>query len=141
MIKIDARAWQVVIEHCRRTYPLEGCGALWGAVSGSDALVWRAAPLQNVYPGIQSSSYEIDLEELLVADREARELGMRLVAIFHSHPDREAYFSKKDLRNCCPWYRYVILSVCNGELTGVRCWRPTRDGATAAEETLMIASE
>jgi len=140
MVKIDARAWQVVVEHCRRAYPLEGCGALWGALEGADASVCHAAPLRNVYAGVQRSSYEIDLEELLVADREARELGLRLVAIFHSHPDRDAYFSEKDFQNGCPWYRYVVLSVRHGELKRACCWRLDDKGRTAVEEELVITS-
>ena len=48
--------------------------------------------------------------------QEARAAGLDLIGIFHSHPDCDAYFSKTDLENSCPWYSFVVLSVKGGKL-------------------------
>jgi len=77
-----------------------------------DALknVTQAVPLENAYSGEQGARYELRPEDLLAADRAARAAGLDLIGIFHSHPDCDAYFSKTDLENSCPWYSFVVLS-------------------------------
>ena len=45
------------------------------------------------------------------ADKAAREQGKDMIGIYHSHPDCDAYFSQTDLKNSCPWYSFVVLSI------------------------------
>ena len=61
---------------------------------------------------------------------------MDLVGIFHSHPDEDAYFSSTDLKNSCPWYSFVVMSVRNGVIDYARCFRPDPEQTTAEEEEL-----
>jgi len=44
-------------------------------------------PLDNVSQGSQRARYELRPEDLLRADREAREQKLDLIGIYHSHPD------------------------------------------------------
>ncbi|MBV9297253.1 MAG: M67 family metallopeptidase, partial [Acidobacteriaceae bacterium] len=114
MIEIQTKPWQVMVLHAERTYPNECCGAMLGRIQGGKKVVTEAVPLENVFSGGQSERYELRPEDLLAADREARERGLDLVGIFHSHPDCDAYFSRTDLKNSCPWYSFVVLSITNG---------------------------
>ena len=50
-------------------------------------------------------------EDLLDADRRPASGELDLIGIFHSHPDCDAYFSETDLKNSCPWYSFVVLSI------------------------------
>src|SRR5688572_20848999 len=115
MIRIEEKAWRVMVEHAKAIYPNECCGAMLGSIDGGDKIVHAAEPLENAFSGEQGARYELRPEDLLAADRKAREQGMDLVGIFHSHPDCAAYFSETDLKNSCPWYSFVVLSIKDGE--------------------------
>ncbi len=111
MIRVSPDAWSVIERHLERAYPKEGCGILLGTDDGGnrDALV--AIPCRNAYEGEQQDRFQLDPEEQLAAERRARELGLSVVAIFHSHPDCDAYFSSTDLKYSCPWYSNIVVSV------------------------------
>ena len=111
MIRIEKQTWQLMVEHARAAYPSECCGAMLGTVNGGDKHVKVAVKLENAFDGPQAQRYELRPEDLLRADREARSEGMDLIGIFHSHPDCDAYFSQTDLKNSCPWYSFVVLSI------------------------------
>jgi len=105
--------------------------------TGADAkLVTEAVPLENSYAGAQHDRYELKPEDLLAADREARERGLELIGIFHSHPDCDAYFSETDLKNSCPWYSFVVLSIQKGKFDHANSFLPDMD-QTAAEREEM----
>ena len=135
MISIDKEAWDVMVAHARSTYPNECCGAMLGHVD-ADKRVVTAVPIENAYAGGQQERYELRPEDLLKADREARSRGMDLVGIFHSHPDCDAYFSETDLKNSCPWYSFVVISIRGGEFDHANSWLPNEDQTAAAKEDL-----
>src|ERR1700757_3250951 len=137
MIRIETEPWQVMVSHARQTYPNECCGAMLGS-TGQDGekLVHVAIPLQNAFAGAQAQRYELRPEDLLTADRAARERNMDLIGIYHSHPDCDAYFSKTDLQNSCPWYSFVVLSIQKGEFHHANSWLPNFEQTEAAKEEL-----
>ena len=135
MISIEKEAWDVMVAHARATYPNECCGAMLGHV-GDDKNVVVAVPIENAYAGGQQERYELRPEDLLKADREARSRGMDLVGIFHSHPDCDAYFSETDLKNSCPWYSFVVISIQKGEFDHANSWLPNADQTAADKEDL-----
>ncbi len=137
MIRIDAEPWRQMVEHARSLYPNECCGALLGTVNDGSKHVVTAMPLDNVSAGPRRSRYELRPEDLLNADREARRRNMDLVGIYHSHPDCGAYFSETDLKNSCPWYSFVVLSIQKGEFDHANSWLPN-PGQTAAEKEELI---
>lgn len=136
MIKINGDAWRVMVEHAKATYPNECCGAMLGTVDGSDKQVKLAVPLENAFSGEQAERYELRPEDLLAADRKAREQGMDLVGIFHSHPDCDAYFSETDLKNSCPWYSFLVLSIKRGDFDHANSFLPNPDQTAADKEEL-----
>ncbi|HUI81331.1 MAG TPA: M67 family metallopeptidase [Bryobacteraceae bacterium] len=137
MIRIETEPWQVMVSHARKTYPNECCGAMLGS-SNEDGqkLVRLAIPLENAFPGAQAQRYELRPEDLLAADKAARERSMDLIGIYHSHPDCDAYFSKTDLQNSCPWYSFVVLSIQKGEFHHANSWLPNFEQTEAAKEEL-----
>jgi proteasome lid subunit RPN8/RPN11 len=137
MIRIESEPWAAMVAHARRTYPNECCGAMLGAIDGDGKDVRVAIPLENAYEGAQAARYELRPEDLLAADKAARDRKMDLIGIYHSHPDCDAYFSTTDLKNSCPWYSFVVLSVKSGEFDHANSWLPNFDQTEAAKEELI----
>jgi proteasome lid subunit RPN8/RPN11 len=137
MIKLEPAAWDVMVSHAESTFPNECCGAMLGTVDGDEKVVRVATPIKNAFTGAQGARYEIGPEDLLAADAAARKEGMDLVGIFHSHPDCEAYFSETDLKNSCPWYSFVVLSIQKGKFHHANSFLPDPDQTRADKEELQ----
>jgi proteasome lid subunit RPN8/RPN11 len=136
MIRIEDQPWEVMLSHASEAYPDECCGAMLGAADG-DKVVRMALPMENVSQGPKRSRYELRPEDLLGAEKRARQEGMDLIGIYHSHPDCDAYFSETDLKNSCPWYSFVVLSVRGGGFDHANCWLPNADQTGADKEELI----
>ena len=135
MIRIEAEPWAAMVAHARESYPNECCGAMLGDNAG-DKTVSAAMRLENAFGGAQAARYELRPEDLLAADKAARERHMDLIGIYHSHPDCDAYFSETDLKNSCPWYSFVVLSVSNGVFDHANSWLPDAEQTKADPEEL-----
>lgn len=138
MMRIEPAAWQAMVRHAEQSYPNECCGALLGVVENGVQRVSLARPLRNVYAGDQRDRYEVDPTELLAVDREARAQGLQLIGIYHSHPDADAYFSKTDLENSCPWFSFVVLAVKKGRVEAAGCFVPEADQRSAIRQELVL---
>lgn len=139
MIRVAGEPWQEMVAHARSTYPNECCGAMLGRVDGDAKEVLVAMRLENSSSGSQAARYELRPADLLAADKEARRRGMDLVGIYHSHPDCDAYFSKTDLENSCPWYSFIVLSIQKGEFHHANSWLPNAEQTKAEKEELIYA--
>ena len=137
MIRIKPEPWSAMVSHAQEAYPNECVGAMLGLIDGDSKSVAVAMPLRNAFEGAQDERYELQPADLLAADRAARERNMDLIGIYHSHPDCDAYFSQTDLRNSCPWYSFVVLSVQKGEFHSANSWLPIFDQTEAAKEELI----
>ncbi len=136
MIRIESDPWAAMVAHARSTYPNECCGAMLGVIDGDSKIVRASMQLENAFEGAQAARYELRPEDLLAADKAARERQMDLIGIYHSHPDCDAYFSKTDLQNSCPWYSFVVLSIQKGEFHHANSWLPNFEQTDAAKEEL-----
>jgi proteasome lid subunit RPN8/RPN11 len=133
MIKISKQAWDAMVSHVESTFPKEGCGLM----VGSDGMVEEAVPVPNSYTGPQEDFFVIDPKDLHRVDRESREKGLDVLGVFHSHPDCDAYFSKRDLEHSCPWFSYVVLSIKKGRFDHAASYRPDFDQTEAPKEELI----
>jgi proteasome lid subunit RPN8/RPN11 len=136
MIDIATEPWGTMVRHAEKIYPKECCGAMLGRIDGGAKLVTEAVPMENAYAGEQGDRYELRPEDLLEADRQARARGLDLIGIFHSHPDCDAYFSTTDLKNSCPWYSFVVLSIQDGKFNHANSFLPDLDQTSAEREEL-----
>ena len=137
MIKINSGAWETMVAHAQATFPDECCGVMVGKIDADGKSVTTAIALENAYKGKQEDRYEIRPEDLLAADKNARAQGLDLIGIFHSHPDCDAYFSKTDLENSCPWYSFVVLSIKGGKFDHANSFLPNADQTVAEKEELI----
>jgi proteasome lid subunit RPN8/RPN11 len=137
MIRIESEPWAAMVAHARASYPNECCGAMLGSTDGETKLVRESIAIQNAFEGAQAARYELRPEDLLAADKAARERHMDLIGIYHSHPDCDAYFSTTDLQNSCPWYSFVVLSIQKGEFNHANSFLPNFDQTDAPKEELI----
>ncbi len=137
MIRIHSEPWAAMVSHARETYPNECCGAMLGANNGEGKIVREAIRLENSFEGPQAARSELRPQDLLAADKAARDRNMELIGIYHSHPDCDAYFSQTDLKNSCPWYSFVVLSIQKGEFHHANSWLPNFEQTEAAKEELI----
>lgn len=135
-IRIEKKPWEEMVAHACSTYPEECCGAMLGRVEGDVKIVTEAIRLENAYQGSRRARYELRPEDLIEAEREARRRGLQLIGIYHSHPDCPAYFSETDLKNSCPWYSFVVLSIVQGKFDHANSWLPDPDQTHADKEPL-----
>jgi proteasome lid subunit RPN8/RPN11 len=137
MINIDRGPWREMVNHAQVTYPNECCGAMLGTIDGDRKTVSHAIALDNAHDGPQAAFYQLRPEDLLRADREARDRKLDLIGIYHSHPDCGAYFSENDLKNSCPWYSFVVLSIQQGAFDHANSWLPNAEQTKAEKEELI----
>lgn len=138
MLRIDRAPWREMVEHAEATYPNECVGVMLGLSQDEGKTVQTALRMENVNPGSQRERYVLDSRDLLAADAEARRRGLELIGIYHSHPDCDAYFSSTDLKNSCPWYSFVVLSVQQGRYHHANSWLPDADQTRAGREDLIL---
>jgi len=133
MIRIEKQAWDTMVSHAESTFPKEGCGVMLG----NEGIVHQAVPLPNVYSGPQEDFFVMDPQDLHRVDLEGRKNGFEVLGVFHSHPNCDAYFSKRDLENSCSWFSYVVLSIKNGRFDHANSYRPDFDQKEAPKEELI----
>lgn len=98
-----------MIAHARETFPEECCGLIGGV---SEARAASLYPLRNVTPNPELG-YEAAPEDLFAAQRQMRERGESLLAIYHSHPrSSDPSPSETDVRLAYyPSAKYLIIGV------------------------------
>ena len=67
--------------------------------------------------------YWIDPADLLRVQKSARDQGLAIIGIYHSHPDHPAVPSECDRRLAWPVYSYLIASVGGGQVVDGQSWR------------------
>ncbi len=136
MIRIEPAPWDEMIAHARAIYPNECVGVMLGSSANGAKVVSKALRMENVHDGPQAERYVLEQKALLAADAQARARKLELIGIYHSHPDCDAYFSETDLKNSCPWYSFVVLSIKQGEFDHANSWLPDPDQTQADKEEL-----
>ena len=91
-LRIDKALLQTVFEHCAKHYPKEACGYL----AGNKAIVEKVYPMVNVEDS--PIGYSMDPKEQLQVEKQMRNQGQQLLAIYHSHTSTDAYPSPVDVR-------------------------------------------
>ncbi len=107
----------------RQGYPREVCGLLLGVCRGDENVVSQVRQARNLNVERARDRYELDPEDFLAADREARAAGLDIVGIWHAHPDQPARPSATDRDGAWPGWSYLIVSVSREGVGEIRSWR------------------
>ncbi len=111
-----------MLSHGRSTYPDEACGILAGT-GNTAAVLYRAANAES-----SPVSYQIDPQEQFRIMKEIRDKGMRMVAIYHSHPYSPPYPSPTDVK--LAFYSdaaYIIVGLLNRDNPEVKAFEIAND--------------
>jgi proteasome lid subunit RPN8/RPN11 len=82
LLQLRRELMDAMIAHARETAPEECCGLIGGHSETRAVTLYR---LRNVTPDPESA-YEAAPEDLFAAQRQMRDRGEDLLAIYHSHP-------------------------------------------------------
>ena len=85
---------QILLEHAENEIPNESCAILFGSENENMATVEKIFLTKNIEES--PVNFTISPEQRLEADKIEREAGLKIVAIFHSHPNSEAHPSNTD---------------------------------------------
>jgi len=91
MLILKKDLFEKVAAHCKKEFPDEACGVF----VGKDGKVERAYEMTNADKSPES--FLMDPKEQLKVMKEARNLGLEIIAVYHSHVASEAYPSAKDV--------------------------------------------
>ena len=132
-LKITEQVLAGLMAHSRETAPHEACGYL----AERNGVVVQMFPLTNTDQA--SDHFTMDPAEQFRAVRKMREQGLKLRAVYHSHPETPARPSAEDIRHAVdPHISYLIISL----LTGVQPIRSFRiQQGMIEEETIMPSLE
>jgi proteasome lid subunit RPN8/RPN11 len=139
-LKISSELADKIRAHGAQTYPHECCGALLGKdVEVADRQVYREIlalhPLVNRRDDSPNNRFSVTSQDVLDAEKSARQQGLEVVGWYHSHPDHPARPSQYDRDHAWPWYSYIIVSVANRIPEEMTSWRLADDrGEFACEE-------
>jgi len=134
---------QKIREHGVETYPHECCGALLGRDTENAKLepsrdVCSLFPLINRRDDSPRNRFSVTSEDVMAAEKAAREQGLDVVGWYHSHPDHPARPSEFDREHAWPWYSYIIVSVHKGVPEDMTSWRLNDDRAEFSSEGIEI---
>ena len=85
---------QILFDHAEKERPNESCAILFGKEEGDQISVEKIFLTNNVDQS--PVNFTISPEQRLEADKIERESGLKMVGIFHSHPNSEAIPSNTD---------------------------------------------
>jgi proteasome lid subunit RPN8/RPN11 len=112
-IKLRREHVDAMITHARETAPEECCGLIGGTSETQAGSIYR---LRNITSN-PKLAYEAAPEDLFAAQRQMRERGEGLLAIYHSHPrSSEPSPSQTDVRLAYyPSAKYLIIGLGGAE--------------------------
>ena len=145
-LHISAELAERIGEHGAETFPHECCGALLGrdrafeasADSQSSREVLELFPLVNRREDSPRNRFAVTAEDVLEAEKAARQHGLDVVGWYHSHPDHPARPSQFDREHAWPWYSYIIVSVMSGKPAEMTSWRLNDDRQDYTPERIEI---
>ena len=123
--------------HGAETYPHECCGALLGRDNAPREIL-GLFPLVNRRDDSPRNRFSVTAEDVLDAEKAAREKGIDVVGWYHSHPDHPARPSQYDRDHAWPWYSYIIVCVAEGKPQDMTSWRLNDDRAEFSPEEIDI---
>jgi len=114
-VTIPGRVYDAMLAASRAVAPIEACGLLGGV----DEAVVQFYELKNT--DAAAEHYNMAPEEQFAAIKDMRGKGLRMLAIWHSHPVTPARMSEEDLRMAyTPDAVYVIVSLVDSHSPDVR---------------------
>jgi len=127
LIKIRKRALEKILKKAQEDYPYETCGLLLGKFEKDHKIAFGAYPTKNAYKERKKDRYLIDPKDYIKAEEKAKEFGLEIVGVYHSHPDHPDIPSSFDKERAFPEFSYIIVSVQEKKVISYRSWELVGD--------------
>lgn len=138
-MKISEALMDEIRRYGEEAYPDECCGILIGRYGNADNIVRELYRTENLHHENQQRRYLITPEDYRSAEAYAREKGLDVVGVYHSHPDHPARPSDTDLQQATfPGFTYVIVSIADGEADDFTAWDLSYDRSRFVEDPITI---
>lgn len=134
-IELEPQHLEAIRTHAESTYPEECCGIMLGHLDGETKTVVEIRSTQNAWnaeaaaefsmrvgDGSKKHNYAIAPQDMLKAQKEARDRNLSIIGIYHSHPDHPAIPSEMDRAIAWQVYSYIIVSLQQGKAGELRSW-------------------
>ncbi len=146
MILIKKEHLDDIEAHGKEGYPNEVCGIILGVcglgISGSEgneALQIKRAV--NLNSDRAHDRYELDPQDILMAEKDARDKGLEIIGFYHSHPDHPDVPSEFDRERAWPSYSYIISSIMGGKEASTKSWLLNDESQVFEEEKIIVSGE
>jgi len=137
LLSISKELAERIRAHGAETYPHECCGALLGR-DNEPREILGLFPLINRRDDSPRNRFSVTAQDVLDAEKSARQQGLDVVGWYHSHSDHPARPSEYDRDHAWPWYSYVIVSVAQGQPQDMTSWRLNDDRQQFSPEGIQI---
>lgn len=132
MLKIPQHIHDDIIAHAREGLPLEVCGILGGSGDTVEAMY------RVTNSDASNEHFSMEPKEQFAVVKDMRIKGVKMLAIYHSHPETPARPSEEDIRLALtPGISYVIVSMMAPDAPTLRSFRIS-DGQVEKEEVQVI---
>ncbi|HET9869477.1 MAG TPA: M67 family metallopeptidase [bacterium] len=121
MIRFEKQAEADMKGIGERGFPYEICGLMLGK-SSPERLVTEVFECGNLNKLKPETRYDMDPKDYLKGETLARQKGLDVLGIFHSHPDHPDKASETDRQAAWPGFSYVIMSIQKGKFASMRSW-------------------
>ncbi len=121
MVTFKPEARTQMISIGEKGYPHEICGLMLGKADETRIVseVFECGNLNKLKPEIR---YDLDPKDYIKGEALARQKGLDVVGIFHSHPDHPDKASETDRQAAWPGFSYVIMSIQKGKFASMKSW-------------------
>lgn len=137
ILHLHHRQLEEIESHGREAYPEECCGFLFGSEIGNERIVVEVYRINNTRKDNRERRFLISPEDFQSAELRAERLDLRLIGVYHSHPDHPAFPSEFDREHALPYYSYVILSVRDKLPAELRSFQLADDRESYLEERVI----
>lgn len=135
-MKLNSTIIEEIYDHALQEYPYECCGIITG--SSDTQMVHKCENIQDRlheenpvrYPSGARTAYMIDRSEFDSIVDSATKQGDDIIAVYHSHPEHEAYFSQEDVAAQTvfgspefPDAVHVVISVFDRKINDAQCYK------------------
>jgi proteasome lid subunit RPN8/RPN11 len=128
IVVISRHAFENITAHAEREFPFECCGFIIGDVADEVRAIRNIQDEQRAadparFQRDARTAFLMDPKEHLAVLQEVDARDLKLKAVYHSHPDHDAYFSATDRAQACsfdptepdyPETAYIVMSVRGG---------------------------
>ena len=148
---IRRASFEAIVAQAEREFPSECCGFIIG-----DDAVEEVRPIANIqnrmhaadpdgFPRDARTAFLMEPKEHLAVMNEIDRRRLKLLVVYHSHPDHDAYFSATDRAQACsfdpsepdyPDTVYIVISVRGGKFARAAAFAWDREAKDFVETPL-----